>query len=328
MTPLAGLFWLCAAAAPAGPLDELVRELELKHCDEAFALLPQARAAEPSGSAMATGLSIARESRSCKDPAVALAFTGLALKLAPDDSRVQLAHVENLLALKERGEAARILDALLAKDPDDVRARLARGRLAFEERDYPVVLRVLGPLAADPAHRDEVQSLLDQSRAALKAHQDGAQDLARAEAEARDKAKAVEPALRQASGPSPDSGKVVSSIKGKVSLGDDHLFVAKGTKKGESYLFRAMGHCSRKQARGKRRSGVIEDPNRSMFGVDFAVQFGKQDPRPLSAGQGEPERNEIPFVADTDGVTIRVFDRSSVEKGVSCTFSDFAVVVP
>ena len=317
--------------ASSGPLDELVRELELKHCDEAFALIAAAKASDPaSAAAAAAGQSIARDSAHCrKDPAVALAFTELAVRLAPDDRRVQLAHVENLIVLKERGEAARILDRLLEKDPDDGRARLERGKLAVAEGEHALAIKTLGPLAADGSYRAEAQPLLEASRKALKEQKDSEQDLAWAAAEARDKAKAVDPALLKASQPSPDSGKLVASIKGKVATGDDHTFVVKGTKKGLGYLFRATGECTRKASRSHHRHGspTPADPGPSMFGIDFAVQFGGQDPRQLAAGQGSPEHNEIPFVADADGVSIRVFDRGGADKGVRCSFSDFAVVV-
>jgi tetratricopeptide (TPR) repeat protein len=273
---------------------------------------------------------IVRGAAECrKDAALALAFYDLASKLAPDEPTVAVAHVEALLAANQRGDAAARLDKLLERHPDEARARLMRGKLAAQEGEHELAVKLFAPLEADPAWRDQVAPLADKSRAALKEKKDAEQDLAFAAAQAHDQAKAADKAAKGAR-PSGEAGKLVTSLKGKVSLGGDHSFTVKQLRKGQSYVFRAVGECQRKKpaARRHRSPGLTEDPKADVFGVDFAVQFGKQDPNALSAGQpGEHDRNEIPFVADSDGMAIRVFDRSSgLDKGVSCTFTDFAVL--
>ena len=324
------LLGLAAGAAP-GPLGELVEKLEQSECDEAFELIAQVKVpATPSAELQAAARAVARGAAACKsDPALALSFFELASRLAPDDGVVAVAHVEGLLAVKQRGEAASLVDKILERHPSEARVRLMRGKLAAEEGEHELAVKTLMPLTADPAWAEQVNPLIDRSKALLKQSRDAEKDLAFAAAQARAQSLTADQAAKSAK-PSAESGKVVATLKGKVGLGGDRSFSVKGLKKGASYVFRAMGTCERKKAakpKKKKGGGIIEDPNRDIFGIDFAVQFAGQDPRPLSAGQsGDTDRNEIPFVADAESMTVRVFDRSGVEKGVSCTFTDFAVV--
>lgn len=347
MLACASLVALVSTAAPAhGTLTELVTHLDLKHCDDAFALVSQVEVPKPPDPELAhAARAVVRGAERCKgDPAIGLAFTGLAVKLSPDDPTVLLEHAALLVAVKHRAEASEVLDRVIARHPDSYpRARLLRGQVAAEEADHELAVRLLEPLSSDPKLMAEAEPLLVRSRAELQQRQAAQGELTRLETQADDPA--ARPAKKGRKGkrepddppvsraldqPAPDAGRLVANLSGKISLGGERTFTVKGLEKGRNYTFKASGECSRKAAKaGKKKKKAVftEDPNRSIFGIDFAVQFGQQDPRVLSAGQGEPDLNEIPFTADASSMPVRVFDRSSVEKGVSCTFTGFSVVV-
>ncbi|HEY3450114.1 MAG TPA: hypothetical protein VGK67_27420 [Myxococcales bacterium] len=334
---------LALSAAPKeGPLSELVAHLDLKHCDEAFELISAVEVPPRADPELAhAARAIVRGAASCKsDPPMALAFTGLAARLAPEDPTVLLEHATLLVTVKHRAEASELLERIIAKYPDSfAKARLLRARVAAEEADLELAIQLLAPLAADPASKAEAEPLLAQCRAQWQAQKATEGEPAQREARAverpqrepkggkgRRESESTQP--RSLDQPSPDAGKLVSNLSGKVSLGGEHTFSVKGLRKGQNYTFKASGECSRKAKKGKRKKGgMVEDPNRSIFGIDFAVQFGQQEPRTLAAGQGEAELNEIGFTADADAIPVRVFDRSNVEKDVACTFTGFSVVV-
>ena len=329
---LSGLLslWLAAAPAPDGAraLSSLVRELELTRCEEAFALLPLAKAPErPSPDSRAAARSIARAASRCgTDPALAVAFTELAVRLAPDEPEVQVEHAQNLVALDQRAEAASLLDRLLEAHPGEVPlARLVRGQLAADEGEHELALRILAPLADHPTYRAEVAPLMEASRRAL----DERERRAREETE-RVLARRVDGALREALRPSQESGKVVASFSEIVSLGEEQTFTATGLHPSQLYVLRAYGFCENEAERAcdLRAARFIPERRAPIAGVDFSVQFGGQEPRPLVAGVDGPERNELSFVADSEEMEIRVFGQSAVDEGVRCTFSGFVVFVP
>lgn len=332
---------LLLSAAPAdGPLASLVAQLDRGSCDDAFALVSQVAVPDPADPDLVhAARAVARGASRCKsDPAVALAFTGLAARLAPDDPTVLLAQAQMLAALKQWGEASEVLDRIIARHPDSfAEARLMRGRIAVKEADWDLAVRLLTPLAGDPALGAEAGPLLEKSRAGQldqRADDEKMAQLRKESAEAKAKEKAP-PENKGSAEPSRamqiarESGMLIGSYSGKVSLGGSKTFTVRGLKKDRTYVFRASGECSRtaKRSSGRRRRGALsEDPDRSIFGVDFAVQLGQQEPRALSAGQGKREQAEVEFTADAESMQVRVFDRSEVDKNVKCTVSEFSVV--
>jgi tetratricopeptide (TPR) repeat protein len=309
---------LAAASAP-DPLQSLLRELDAKRCDEAFALVSQVKVPEKPGlEAAAAAKALTRGAAACNaEPALSLAFVELAAKLAPGDTAAQLARAQFLNNLGQRLEAAEVLDQLLVSHPKDLpQARLLRGQLAASEGAHQLVLRTLEPLASDPKYKAEVEPLLAASRQALK------------ESAARESARPTPPSS-EARVPPLESGRVVASFDGTLSLGADRTFNARGLRKGTSYVFRASGQCSREDRviMVDTNVAIRRERKESIFGIDFAVQFGTHDPRQLSAGQYQQDFNQIEFIADAEEMPIRVFDRSTVDRGVVCTLTGFTVAV-
>ena len=324
LTLLLAILAAAPAAAPKKPLQGLLQELEKKRCDEAFALVASIKLPEkPGADDLAGAQAIARAVPRCRaEPAVAFGLTQLAARPAPQDAQVQLEHARSLLAVDQQAEAATVLDLLLQKHPDDLpAARLLRGRLAAGEGEPELALRILAPLAATEAFRKEAEPIVAECRKAL------AEKAARPDAGLDMK---VREAVAKLDRPAADSGRVVASFPETMARGEERGFVAKGLRQGERYLFRADGSCWREQKVVIDEYGTETTLKRhdDIFGLDFAVQFGRQDPRQLGVGQGKPDHNEISFLADGDSVAIRVFDRSHVDANVHCSLSGFAVVVP
>jgi hypothetical protein len=316
---------LLLAVAPAWPtpLPNLVRQLEEGRCEQAFELASQVRApAAPTPESIAAGRAIARAEFICAaDPALSVSFTELALRLAPDDVDVQLEHAQDLMALGLRAEASALLERALAHHPDRPLARLLLGQLAADESDWDLAIRTLQPLCADPAFESDAVSLIASCQQELGRRQ---QDLGSGGLASR-----IDDALRQASLPPLDSGKVLATCAEAVGLGQERAFVVDALRPGELYLFRARGVCSRESLTCELTPRLVQRTHGRIVGVDFAVEVGRQPPRQLSAGHNEPEDNELTFVADAEEIQIRIFDRSrSPEPGVSCTFDGFEVVVP
>ncbi len=328
---LAALLTLAPAVSLAAPADQLISLLEQKRCEDAFLLIQQVKPPPAATAESASqGRRIARASLPCRqrDTALGVAFTELAAKLAPEDPEVLTAHAEALVSLQQRAEAARLLDKVLESHPDDApKARFARGKLAFDERDYETASKVLKPLKTDEEYGDEAQVMIVKSEAAMaqREQDEGEPKMLAPETAVKKADEAMKVTKKQ------PSGKVVAQLKGKVTSGGSKTFTAKGLKKGQPYLFTASGECTRKGATGKRSKktrGLHEDPLRDISGIDFAVQFGSQQPRTLSMGQHKPDSSRIEFLADAEAMAIKVFDRSSTDKDVKCTAEDFVVLTP
>lgn len=319
------------ARAESGPMASIVALIEKKDCENAYLRIAEIPTPEkPNAQSEKDGRMLARVVSACraKDPVIGFALTEKALALAPADPAVQTAHAESLLVLNQRGEAADLLDRILKFHGDEARrARVLRGKLAAQEADHALAIRVLRPLEGDEQYGEEVARLIQTSATALEQRHANKADLALAEASAREKAEKAEQALKA----QPDDDErtpVAIPLRGKVGNGGEKIFTAK-VKKGSSYVFTASGQCTRSATKKKRRgSRMYEDPTRDIYGIDFAVQIGSMPPKQLSVGQFKVERSEIPFVAEEDKLPIRVFDRSSVESGVKCSVTDFSVRSP
>lgn len=324
----ASLFIAPAARAAKSAMDEVVSLVEQKECEEAYLRIAEVPTPEkPTAASEKDGRMLVRVVSACraKDPVIGFALTEKALALAPADPAVQTAHAESLLALQQRGDAAALLDRILEHHGDEARrARMLRGKLAALEADHALALRILRPLEREEQYGEEVAELLASCTAALEQKHANKADLALAEAEARARAEEAEAALEQA--PAVNAGPPVTiPLRGKVSNGGEKVFTAK-LRKGAAYVFTANGICTRSATKKKRRgSRLYEDPTRDIYGIDFAVQLGSLPPKQLSVGQFKSERSEIPFIAEGDRISIRVFDRSSVEPGVKCSVTDFSV---
>ncbi len=301
--------------------------LAQKKCDDAFALLSQAQGSAPPDNAdRAAARELARGAEECRaeDPAVALGFSSLAARLAPKDAGVLVAHAEGLLAANQRGEAAAVLDRVIAENRADQapKAWLARGSLAALEGDYALAVLRLEPLADNPELNAQVGPLLATSRTALKGEQ---------EAEIQATKPGPEPAERSEAR-SQKPGAMIAAFPGEVSLGGQQVFHATGLKPGAMYAFRAVGKCwhvtrarTTWSSTGRRHRTYRRNAT-DIFGVDFRVLFNGAPSRQISAGQqGEEEENKIPFVADAAEVVIRVWDDGHVDADAKCTFSGFAV---
>src|SRR5690348_12881330 len=103
-------------------------------------------------------------------------------------------------------------------------------------------------------------------------------------------------------------GRVVWSTGEVLGSGGDRTFIAKGTRRGQAYVFRARGQCKwePKLLRGRYRNIYRERPDR-IFGIDFRVELGGQEKRFLDVGDAETTESEIKFVADSDDLKVHVF---------------------
>jgi hypothetical protein len=122
-------------------------------------------------------------------------------------------------------------------------------------------------------------------------------------------------------------GRVVWSTGDTLRSGDDRTFTAKGTVKGQSYVFRASGQCKwePKVIRTRRRVIRRDRPDR-IFGIDFRVEFGNQEKRFLEVGEAETLETELEFVADSDDMKLRVFDAFKLPDKVHCTIHGIQIV--
>ena len=277
---------------------------------------------------------LARAAPGCgaKDKVLGLALTERAFVLAPQEPSVVTAHAEQLIAADQRGEAASVLDRLLTRPGADVRqARLLRGRLATDEGEYDLAVRVLEPIRTDSELGTKAQQLIAEAQSKSTEKAEGARRLGEMQQQsdaAAERAVASAAAHRQIAGP---SGQVVWQANGEVGRQADKTFNAKGTKKGTAYVFRADGECE-KQRRYRRywgtRAAVLNDPEAMQFGIDFRVSIGGGEPQVLRTGQGEADTTHIDFVAPHDNVSIRVFDKSDADNAIKCHIRQIEVVTP
>jgi len=323
---------LALTASPDSPaLDRLQALLDERKCDEAFLLLSEVKVpAQPGEAETAKARKLAQSSSACvaEDPAIGVAFTSLAARLAPKDPQVELAHAEALIAADQRGEAASRLDKILASKSSPARARLVRGELAAREGEHALAVETLRPLLDHPEHGQRAADVIALSERAQEKRQQNLEQLSAVETQvgqAAREAKSEEAAPKKGRAKKKKGEKKHFSLSGSVDLGESRQFQLKGARAGQEYVFSASGECTRKAKKKAGRGKVREDPKRSIFGVDFAVQFGQQAPRQLHPGQHKTEETTLRFVADEDDVAIRVFDRSSVDDDVRCSVSNFSV---
>ncbi len=327
-----------AAPSPTPPtptpsaLEQVVQLLAANRCDDAFELLAKVEApSPPAATHLQASRSLAKGARDCRasDPAVALAFSALATRLAPGDAEIAAAHAEGLLALGDEPAAAALLDALIAVQPakQAPSAWLLRAKMALEIGDLERAMELLGPLVAEPTTAKLAQPLLEGAR----------------EGQAKRKELVFPPpapkaAEKAAPAPAPKArrhqpGETVAVLPGLIGVRGSQVLFAQ-LARGQIYEFRASGRCTRTPTTRYTTCGeavrvMPPDSRASVFGLDFRVQFGNAEgSRPLAVGVGEDEESRVEFVADADLVRIRVFDDSTEEAAeqVSCSVSGFSVV--
>lgn len=331
---------LSAAAAPA-PLDQITSLLGQKKWDDAFALLSQIPVPLPEPAASDAALALSRGAADCRaaDPILALGFASLAARLAPNNADVQVGYAEALLAADQRGEAAAVLDRVIAQKPASQapRAWLARGELAAREGDYALAAQQLEPLASVPEMKARVAPLLALSRAELKAEGGRRKQLAEMRAQEaklqawRPPPPAQAPVRPEPSDdPAPPPGTTIASFPSEISRGGQQMFTASGLRVGATYALRARGRCWHEDRivwMGDRQSPVrVPSQETAIFGIDFRVEINGAPSRQLWVDQGSTnEETRVSFVADAPEVHFRVWDEGSMARDVLCSLSGFRV---
>jgi hypothetical protein len=133
------------------------------------------------------------------------------------------------------------------------------------------------------------------------------------------------------------SGDLVWTTSAVVVKGGDQTFAVKGTLQGHRYVFRARGMCRREPRQmmlwvptGSHGVGfwnfMWRERRDAIFGIDFRVAFGAEEPQVLRVGENKPDQSEIAFVADRDDVPIRVLDHWDLAKDVTCAIDNLQVV--
>ncbi|MGC4122224.1 MAG: hypothetical protein QM765_48110 [Myxococcales bacterium] len=335
LTCLSLLIALAAPAAPApaagsGALDQLLKLLGQKKCDDAFELVAKVEVpSPPTPASLKAAKTVAKGAEACRDqdPVVALTFSALAVRMAPSEEEVVVAHAQGLVAVKEEAEAAGVLDALVAAQPAKKapKAWMMRARMAQESGDSEEAMRLLTALVAEPTTKKEAEPLLAAAKEALEKRKEVAVPPRRPDATEKPM---VEP---KPSERRHDSGQLVASFPNQtIGLGGSTTLKVKLVK-GQIYVLRATGRCDRTV-----REFLDEDGNTirvkpvdtrgSVFGMDFRVEFGgRQGSRSLSVGIGEEDENKLEFIADADDQSIRVYDESRAAKEVACTVGGFSV---
>lgn len=123
-------------------------------------------------------------------------------------------------------------------------------------------------------------------------------------------------------------GQLVWSTPDQLTKGSSRTFIAKGTRKGNQYVFRARGECRWLPRQLVTEFGFVftrERPER-IFGIDFRVKFGQQAHRFLEVGERVPAQSELVFVADQDDVSVHVADVFELPEGVVCTVDELEIV--
>ena len=125
------------------------------------------------------------------------------------------------------------------------------------------------------------------------------------------------------------TGPVVWSTHEKLGKGVNKTFVAKGTRRGESYVFHARGVCQWERMRvWTRRGPISRDRPEHIDGIEFRVTFGSGEHQFLEVGEKEAEQTELSFVADRDNVPIHIEDHWDLPDKVHCTIDGIEVVQP
>lgn len=340
MTPSLATLALCLAVPSAAPapsaLDQVLKLLGQKKCDDAFELVAKAEVpSPPTPASLKSAKAVARGAEACResDPVVALSFSALAAKLAPSDDEVAVTHAQGLVAVKQEADAAAALAAIVAAQParKAPKAWMLRARLVHESGDFEEAVRLFTGLAAEPATRKEAEPLLALAREGLEKSREVRYPPRRPDATEKPVVE-PEPAVRRH-----ESGQVAASFPGQqVGLGGSTTLKARLVK-GRTYVFKATGRCDRSL-----REFVDENPESPgfgntirvkpvdtrgpVFGLDFRVQFGSQASRSLGVDVGADDESKVEFVADADDQVIRVFDESNAAKEVTCTVGGFSVV--
>ena len=124
-------------------------------------------------------------------------------------------------------------------------------------------------------------------------------------------------------------GTPVWASQETLTKGANRTFVAKGTRAGQTYVFRARGQCKwQPKILRTRRGRIKRDRPDGIFGIDFRVKFGEQEKRFLDVGEGEPLDSALVFVADEDDVKVRVFDAFELPDKVDCKIDKLQIVTP
>jgi hypothetical protein len=291
----------------------------------------------PSGSAPARkdldgARLLVRGAAACReqDRVLAFALSQRAVELAPEDYGVRTAFAESLLSVDERTAAARLLDELLQAHPQDaMRARFLRARLADEESESALVVKLAPPLLEDPEYAPPARELLARHQAALEAQAQARQTLSQDEAAMLERARKVAEERTPTSPPSQDaprSGSEAWSSRATIKSGGQRTFRTRNLQAGVTYTFHATGTCTAPQSPKGKKSRLA--PTVDLFGQDFRVRIGNLDPLPLKVGL-VPERNTLSFRANDNNPQIFIEDRSTQRPdGPRCTISDVAVRVP
>jgi hypothetical protein len=278
---------------------------------------------------------LVRGATACRkqDRVLSFALTERALALAPDDYGVRTAHAESLLAVDERTAAAHLLDAVIQAHPREaVRARFLRARLADEESESVLVVKLAQPLVDDPEYGAPAKELLVRHQAALQAQAQARESLTREEQDAAQKAAhAQEVAASRTSDTeergTPRSGTEAWSARGTVASGGQRTFHTRNIQAGVTYMFHATGTCTGPSTSSKGRKPRIP-PTVDLFGQDFRVRIGSLEPMPLKVGV-QPEQNALSFRAPENNPQIFLEDRTTIRPDAPrCTISDVAVRSP
>jgi hypothetical protein len=122
-------------------------------------------------------------------------------------------------------------------------------------------------------------------------------------------------------------GTVVWKSNDTLKEGADKTFIAKGTRKGTTYVFKARGLCKWQPKRLRTRRGSIkrDRPDR-IFGIDFRVMFGEQEKQFLEVGEAESLETSLVFVADQNDMRVRVFDAFELPDKVDCKIDGLQIV--
>jgi tetratricopeptide (TPR) repeat protein len=304
-------------------LDSGEKLLAARDCEGLQALFAPEGSAPVSHPTPAARL-LVRGAAACRaqDSLLAFALTERALALAPKDTGVRTAHAESLLSVEERTDAARLLDAILRDHPKDAaRAQFLRAQLAGQESENALAVQLATPLVNHPEYGEGARALLARHQSALQSDAEARTALAREERALAERADQAAAAPSHA--PRPDSE--AWSTRGTVKSGGQRTFRTRNILAGFTYILHATGTCTPPARTG--RKGKLAPPA-DLFGQDFRVRIGAQEPLHLKVGL-QPERNTLSFRAPEDNPQLFLEDRTGARPGgPQCTISDVAVRVP